>query len=259
MDHRFMRAAAAAAGVLLLAACDVGVTDPPTHVADTSAVLEGTLQTDDAGTTLTWWFEYGPTTSYGSTTAERTATFLPGRTTPIAVEATVTGLAHGTTYHYRTCVRNARGGGLCGAARTFTTTSGRDSVHGLGVSFEIIDQGFTIGVDIDASSAPNGSSATGQAARSPGLYYERIWDAGPVTCLRAEDDMATVGFVGDYSVNGLPPVNLVVYVDDNGSSGDRFAVDIVASTPTSCPDPDDLTEASWQTLIRGDLVVHDHP
>jgi hypothetical protein len=71
--------------------------------------------------------------------------------------------------------------------------------------------------------------------------------------------MATVGFVADDSQDALPPVNLVIYVDDNGAAGDRFAVDLVAGTPSTCPHPDDLTEAAWQTLIRGDLVVHDHP
>lgn len=259
MDHRFARAAAVTVGVLLLVACDYGVADPPTHVADTSAVLEGTLHTDVPGTTLTWWFEYGPTASLGSATPERTATFQPGRTTPIAVEATVVGLAEATTYQYRTCVRNPQGGELCSSTRAFTTTQGRDSVHGLGVSFEIVDQGLVIGADIDASSAADGSGATGHASRAPGLYYPRVWDAGPVTCLRAEGDMATVGFIGDYSNRGLPPVNLVVYVDDNGATGDRFAVELVASTPTTCPDPGDLTGAAWQTLVRGDFVVHDHP
>jgi hypothetical protein len=171
----------------------------------------------------------------------------------------VTGLAEATTYHYRACTRNAAGGGLCGATRTLTTTQGRDSVHGLGVSFELPEQFVIIAVDIHASAAANGSSPVGEASRAPGLYYPQRWDVGPVTCLRAVGDMATVGFVADDSQDALPPVNLVIYVDDNGAAGDRFAVDLVAGTPSTCPHPDDLTEAAWQTLIRGDLVVHDHP
>jgi hypothetical protein len=259
VEHPFRRVVALAACGLLLVACDRGVTNAAARVTDVSAELHGTVHTDDPGITLTWWFEYGTTTELGSTTPERTTTFPAGSTTPRSVTETVTGLAHATTYHYRLCVRNAAGGGLCGATKTLTTTNNRDAVHGLGISYQDLETGLTIGVEVDATSNRNGTSPQGQASRSPGVYYTNVWDAGSVTCLRGEGNQATVGFVADYSMYGLPPVNVVLFVEDNGATGDRFAVDLVDSAPTSCPDPDDLQDAPWQDVIRGDLVVHDHP
>jgi hypothetical protein len=55
----------AVASPLLLSACLSGATDPATDVTATSATLNGHGNAD--GTPRTWRFEYGTTTSYGST------------------------------------------------------------------------------------------------------------------------------------------------------------------------------------------------
>ncbi len=63
-------------------------------------------------------FEYGPTSSYGSSTA---CTSLPGpATSPVAVSAPVAGLVAGTLYHFRIAV-NYPGGSAHGGDQTFTT------------------------------------------------------------------------------------------------------------------------------------------
>lgn len=247
---------------LLLAACDHGATSPPTHVADTSAVLEGALHTDDAGSTVTWWFEYGATTALGNATPEQTLTF-PAGSTAAQVEATVTGLDEATTHHYRTCVRNARGGGLCGAVQSFTTTAGRDSVHGEGVSSAIPEIGYYVGAIVEASSEPDGSSPVGDASRTPGVHYFRIADEGPVTCLEVEGNRASVGYSADYSMYdpSLPPAHILLHIEDNGAAGDRFVVDVLTEAPTTCPDPDVVLDAEvgeTVTMLDG-FVVHDHP
>jgi hypothetical protein len=256
------RLGAVAVLALLLAACDYGTTAPPTHVADTSAVLEGTLHTDDAGSTVTWWFEYGPTTALGTTTPERSGTFYPGGTN-LPVQATVTGLDEGTTLHYRSCVRNAAGGGICGAIQSFTTTTGRDSVQGLGITEQIPMLGYALGAYADASAEADGSSPEGIASRSPGTYYFRIADEGPVVCLRVEGNRAAVGYLADWTIIDptLPLVPIVLHIEDNGPTGDRYAVDVVDESPTTCPDPDDLLDAvAGNPVLIGDgFVVHDHP
>lgn len=257
---RARRLGAVAAGVALLAACDHGDTRSADHVGDTTARLSGYVHTDDAET-VTWWFEYGPTWDLGSSTPEHAFTTV-GTQRGGGVDATLTGLDEGTTYYYRHCVRGSGEGVVCGSRQAFTTTSGRDSVQGIGVSAEIPELGYYVGAILDASSEPDGSLPEGHASRSPGVHYFRIPDEGDVTCLRVEGDRAAVGFVADYTDYdpGLPLVPVVVYVEDNGSIGDRFSVELPAEPPSTCPDPDTVLDAvAGNVLIRGDFVVHDHP
>ncbi len=87
-------------------------------VTDTGATLNGSIS--DNGTTTTVSFEYGLTTSYGSTLAATPAT-LAGATTT-AVSAAVTGLLAESTYHYRVVATNL-GGTTVGEDQTFTTSS----------------------------------------------------------------------------------------------------------------------------------------
>ena len=68
---------------------------------------------------MTWYFQYGVTTSYGSTT---TATGVPAGGSVVAESASLTGLSAGTTYDFRFVVISARGT-ADGANLTFTTVS----------------------------------------------------------------------------------------------------------------------------------------
>ena len=87
-------------------------------VAQTSATVSGTVNPNGAVTTCT--FEYGTSTSYGSSVACGSS---PGSgTSGVAVSAALSGLAAGTTYHYRLVARNA-GGTVNGSDQTFTTSS----------------------------------------------------------------------------------------------------------------------------------------
>jgi hypothetical protein len=78
----------------------------------TSATLGGGVYPNGIDTTYYW--QYGPTTSYGSQTASVDAG--PGQG-PVFAVATLSGLAPNTTYHYRLVARN-----------TTETTYGYDSV-----------------------------------------------------------------------------------------------------------------------------------
>jgi hypothetical protein len=253
------RLGAVAVMVGLLAACDVGQAHEASQVSDTSATLEAYIHSDAEGAgneALTWWFEYGSTPAFGSTTPEVTSDVPNGQARLVA--ATVTGLDEGTTYHFRACVR----GGLCGKVLTFTTTSERDSVHGLGVSYEVPQLGYHVGASVDVSAAPDGSDPEGRASRSPGVHYFRVPDEGVVTCLRVDGNRASIGFLADYTMYdpSLPLFPVVIYIEDVGATGDRFATELPAEVPTSCPDPDEVLDSTpGQVLIRGDFVVHDHP
>jgi hypothetical protein len=89
-------------------------TNPATNVASFSATLNGSVNPHGLSTTVR--FQYGRTTSYGSTTVNQIKT---GNTTQ-AVLANISGLTAGTTYHYRIVATNSRGTRY-GLDRTFTT------------------------------------------------------------------------------------------------------------------------------------------
>lgn len=81
-------------------------TGQPTSVSPTDATLTGTVNPDGMEVTACQ-FEYGTTTSYGQAAP---CASLPGSgSSPVAVQASVTGLNAHTTYHYRIAVTDAAG------------------------------------------------------------------------------------------------------------------------------------------------------
>jgi hypothetical protein len=96
----------------------------PTNVTQSGAILQGSINPSDKPTT--YYFEYGTSTGYGTTTAQAT---LPKSKAWQAVSAVITGLSAGSTYHYRIVAWN--GGGTkdktVGSDHTLTTASPPDS------------------------------------------------------------------------------------------------------------------------------------
>ena len=86
------------------------------NITSSSATLNGTVNPN--GLTTTVHFEYGTTTNYGFTTANRSYTGSGTR----SVSANITGLTANTTYHFR-LVGTYNGGTSHGLDRTFTTLS----------------------------------------------------------------------------------------------------------------------------------------
>lgn len=108
------------------AACDIGAYEhaPPTvttgaatGIATTAGTFHGYL--DPNARTMSYHFQYGTTTSYGSTTPTRTR--AAGVST-VAVAAIVGGLKPATTYHYRLVATNTDGASR-GHDRTFKTAA----------------------------------------------------------------------------------------------------------------------------------------
>ena len=92
-------------------------TGPATSVTSTSATLTGTVNPD--GKATTYYFEYGPSPSYGSTTASEK---VGSGTTSVGVSATVSGLAASTTYDFQLVASNSSGT-VYGGNVTFTTAA----------------------------------------------------------------------------------------------------------------------------------------
>src|SRR4029077_9101403 len=88
--------------------------NPATQVAAFSATLNGTVNPRGATTMVS--FQYGLTTSYGSTTPIQTQ----NGNTLRPVSANIASLLANRTYHFRVVAHN-NGGNSFGADRTFTT------------------------------------------------------------------------------------------------------------------------------------------
>jgi hypothetical protein len=85
-------------------------------VTPSSAKLNGSVNPNDQPTT--WYFQYGPTLSYGS---QSPTTSIPAGTSSVSVSFSLSGLAAATIYHYRLVATNASGTSD-GADRTFGST-----------------------------------------------------------------------------------------------------------------------------------------
>ncbi len=79
-------------------------TGPVTAVGSTSATLTGSVNPN--GTSTNWYFEYGTSTSYGTKTSSKSAGSGTGSG---GVSADITGLAAGTSYHYRLVATSSAG------------------------------------------------------------------------------------------------------------------------------------------------------
>jgi hypothetical protein len=99
-------------------AAPVATTGTSSIAGPGSATLAGTVTPKDLQTT--WYFEYGTTAAYGSTTPAHALTpTMAGQ----PVSEALSGLTPGTTYHFRLVATNALGPSA-GADATFTTASG---------------------------------------------------------------------------------------------------------------------------------------
>jgi hypothetical protein len=255
-------------GACLLAACGVGITGSATNITDVSARLSGEVGNSKAEATA-WWFEYGPTDAYGNTTPHGSVSVgTPG--TLYAVSTPVSGLTDGSAYHYRTCAAGTDGRVSCGHDATFSTTTGHDSVTGSGAVLDL-GFGYVIGASTFAlGETANAGPATGNAALSPGSVYFKIADSGAVTCLNVVGNRAAVGFVADAVDVGQPdpaPIPRILYIEDNGPTGDRIGFGALSAPYTSCPAPSAAAFVDFHVgdffippvLESGDFTIHDHP
>ena len=112
------------AGAAAVAAAPTAITGPVGSVGPTSATVSGTV--NPGGQATTWHVEYGTSTSYGSQSASAS---VGSGSANVAVSRSLSGLAAGTTYHYRVVATNGAGTSR-GADGIFTTLSAPAVVTG---------------------------------------------------------------------------------------------------------------------------------
>ena len=138
----------AGAAVAAVAAAPGAITGPVSAVGATNATASGTV--NPGGVSTNWFFEYGTSTSYGRRTTTRNA---GAGTANVGVSAALTGLAPGTTYHYRLVATNGDGT-TRGADGIFTTTSTPAATTGA------VSRVTTTSARLAGSVDPNGRATT---------------------------------------------------------------------------------------------------
>jgi hypothetical protein len=141
-------------------------------VSATGATLEATLNPNGSATTFS--FEYGTTTSYGSSVPVVPAGAGAG-SAEVSFSVPVGGLAPSTTYHYRVLAANGLGEEV-GPDQTFTTQGSGGSTLIDGRAWEMVTPPDKHGVSIEAISLEGGLI---QAAEGGGglAYFAK----GPIT------------------------------------------------------------------------------
>jgi 6-phosphogluconolactonase (cycloisomerase 2 family) len=147
-------------------------TGPASNVTQATATLTGTVNPN--GSATTFYFQYGTSTAYGSTTTTQSA---GSDTSNHSESASVSGLLPGTTYHFRIVAKNA-GGTSDGGDMTFTTPK---RPLKLSVSPTRAEAGARVCLAFKASS--NGHPVAGATVRL-GNHTARTSHAGKATiCL----------------------------------------------------------------------------
>ena len=100
----------------------VATTESASGIQPSQATLNGMLNPERSQ--AHYYFQYGKTTSYGSSTSEQSA---GSGTSNEKESATITGLEAGATYHYRLIVKNAVGT-TYGSDHEFTTPGPAEAV-----------------------------------------------------------------------------------------------------------------------------------
>jgi SMP-30/Gluconolactonase/LRE-like region len=144
---------------------------PASAITTTSATVSGTINPD--GLAAGYQFEWGPDTDYGNVAPAAPVDIGDG-TANVQVTAELSGLAPGTTYHYRLRGINAEGSNLSDD-RTFTTTP-----------LPSISDEAVFNVDHDSAAVhawinPNGEETTYQFEYGPTVAYGSVNPTRPAS------------------------------------------------------------------------------
>ena len=168
------------------------VTNAATSVTATTATLNGSVNPDGAATGA--FFEYGLTTSYGTTTTVQA--FGSGTAAQVAT-ANIAALVSGTTYHFRLTGSNSQGL-VSGSDMTFATTAVVNSGTTPTVTTDAATATGTAGATLNATVNPNGG------ATSVSFQYGLTGTYGSTTSSQTNGSGTTVVQVA-LPVTGLTP------------------------------------------------------
>ncbi len=165
-------------------------TGSATSVTSNSATLNGTVNPNGASTTA--YFQYGTTTSYGSTTASQS---MGSGTTAVSIPGgSISGLTCNTTYHYRAVGSNS-GGTNYGSDMTFLTSA--CPVTPPTVTTSYATNIFATSAVLNGTVNPNGSSTTAY------FQYGTTTSYGSTTTSQSMGSGTTAVSIPGGSISGL--------------------------------------------------------
>ena len=186
----------------------VVTTNPATQVAAFSATLNGSV--NPRGTTTMVSFQYGLTTSYGSTTPMQTQ----NGNTVRPVSANIAGLLANRIYHFRIVAHN-NGGTSFGVDRTFTTVTATGPPV---VATNPATLLASFSATLNGSLNPHGLNTTVSFLYGPTTAY------GSTTPMQTKTGNTYLGIVAN--ISGLSPNTLYHFrIVATNSAGTRFGGD----------------------------------
>ncbi|MFO1482445.1 MAG: CARDB domain-containing protein [Verrucomicrobiaceae bacterium] len=155
-------AGAISSGAFAIATPPSATTNAATNITTTSAQMNGTINPNGASTTA--YFQYGATTSYGSSSG--VGSFGSG-TSSIAINTVLSGASPNTTFHYRVVATNS-GGTTYGSDRSFTTDAPQPPPSATTNAATNVTANSG---QLNATINPNGSSTTAYFEYGPTTSY----------------------------------------------------------------------------------------
>jgi hypothetical protein len=194
------------------------VTEAASEVEATAAELHGTVNAESVGgsESAIYHFEYGTTTSYGSSTPEANG---GSGTSNDAASQVIDGLAPGTTYHFRVVATNITG-----------TTKGKDQTFTTPATSKPY-------VETRAGTRPGETKVTLNGIVNPdGLEAKYYFEYGTTTSYGSKTAEAGAGsgtgnLQEDKVITGLPPGTTYHYrIVAVNSGGTSYSADAVTTT-----------------------------
>ena len=202
------------------AAAPTASTGSASSITSTGATLNGTVNAFNASTTVT--FEYGQTTSYGTSVTANPSPVTGMSDTP--VNYAITGLAPNTLYHFRVVATNS-GGTTQGLDQTFTTGSVAPTAT-TGAAASVSANGATLNASVNAHNAS--TTVTFEYGPTAGYGSSVLADQSPVT---GNGDTSV-----SKTITSLLPNTLYHYrVVAVNSAGTTYGTDQTFTTDTLAP------------------------
>ncbi|MGE4214171.1 MAG: InlB B-repeat-containing protein [Anaerotignaceae bacterium] len=222
------------------AVAPTATTSTPTSVTTTTATLNGSVNANNASTTVT--FEYGTDTSYGtSVTADESP--VTG-TSLTSVSYSLTGLIPNTTYHYRV-VGTSTGGTGYGSDETFTTQA----------IAPFATTSSATGIT-DTEATVNGSVNANNAATNVTFEYGTSTSYGTSVTAVPSPVTGTSLTAVSYSLTGLTPNTTYHYrVVGINSAGTDYGNDQTFTTTVAPPTKlSTITGLAWGTVNKAKAI-----
>jgi hypothetical protein len=210
------------------------------NVTGSGATVTGLV--DPNGTDTSYWFEYGPTTDYGSKTTVDDA----GITNGFVGEAEVSGLQASTLYHYRIVAQRGSGAPVLGADRTFTTLGPSATT---GAASGITQTAATLAGTVD----PRGSATT--------YYFDYGTSPAYGESIPASPGANVPGTSGSQSVSQAPsdlqPNTTYHYrLVATNASGTSYGADQTFKTAVPPPSMTSIRATAFRGLSSASVTGH---